>query len=233
MSQTDIDCRGAYAFEGLLDAPPGMCPFYKLRSSRWESVSAHIRYTLHHNITNTCNKFQRLSIDRSKLLKAWAGKHVLMIGDSLTRYQYLNLAYFLATGDWGVPNHTPLRRNENERDFESWAEFYKLTNARMQGKEICDCYRPPYHYTADQVREGRYYFDPEMGVRLTLISQFGEYPLTLHTPIFLNMTGVQSGCLPGACDDVSDLSRVGVHKMTGAELWVRLVCEPLRISCFL
>ena len=29
--------------------------------------------------------------------------HVLMLGDSLTRYQYLSLAYFIESGNWSSP----------------------------------------------------------------------------------------------------------------------------------
>lgn len=33
-----------------------------------------------------------------------APRGVLMIGDSLTRYQYLSLAYYLVTGRWRIPH---------------------------------------------------------------------------------------------------------------------------------
>ena len=47
---------------------------------------------------------------------------VMLVGDSLTRYLYLNLAHFLATGDWRSPEDLP---NENEKRFQNWTHFYQ------------------------------------------------------------------------------------------------------------
>ena len=64
------------------------------------------------------------------------GKSIVFIGDSLTRYQYLNLVYFLATGKWSSPHP----RNELDKEHASWQSFYRTTTQRNQN-EICDCYR--------------------------------------------------------------------------------------------
>ena len=64
------------------------------------------------------------------------GKSILLIRDSLTRYQYLNLRYFLGTGQWS----SPIPHNENEKEFASWNQFYTTTTQINQYK-ICDCHR--------------------------------------------------------------------------------------------
>ena len=56
---------------------------------------------------------------------------VMLIGDSVTRYLYLNLAHFLATGDWASPPDLP---NENEKRFGNWTRFLQAcpeTRARL------------------------------------------------------------------------------------------------------
>ena len=70
-----------------------------------------------------------------------------MVGDSLTRYQYLNLVDFLVHGEWNNYGDLP---NENEKKFSGWNQFYEITNSRMGGHEICDCFR----YRIKQLRIG-------------------------------------------------------------------------------
>ena len=126
------------------------------------------------------------------------GKSILLIGDSLTRYQYLNLVYFLATGQWS----SPIPHNENEKEFASWSHFYNTTTLRNK-YEICDCYRGESMQT---IVENRYfaihninisymqYFTPTNGIKF-------------HEQQFLNIDCLfgsirqkcQQGCHPGAC----------------------------------
>jgi len=126
------------------------------------------------------------------------GRSILLIGDSLTRYQYLNLVYFLATGQWS----SPIPHNENEKEFESWSHFYNTTTQRNK-HEICDCYRGDSMQT---IVENRYfaihninisymqYFTPTNGIKF-------------HEQHFLNIDCLygsirqqcQQGCQPGEC----------------------------------
>jgi hypothetical protein len=52
--------------------------------------------------------------------------NIVMVGDSLMRYQYLHLVYFLNTGRWVTDDENP--NIVNERTYESWINFYKVTN---------------------------------------------------------------------------------------------------------
>ena len=44
------------------------------------------------------------SLPSDDVLAALFGAHILLIGDSLTRYQYLSLVFFLETGRWQSSN---------------------------------------------------------------------------------------------------------------------------------
>ena len=63
--------------------------------------------------------------------------YIALVGDSVTRYQYLSLVYFLRTGKW----HSTKPRLFCEKDWPSWNMFFKGTNAKLRGYEICDCDR--------------------------------------------------------------------------------------------
>ena len=77
--------------------------------------------------------------------------HIVFIGDSLSRYFYLSLATLLGTGAWS-PKLTHRTSKSyppsllSERDFATWADFYRFTNqqlndVRTSSYEVCDCHR--------------------------------------------------------------------------------------------
>jgi len=126
------------------------------------------------------------------------GKSILFIGDSLTRYQYLNLVYFLATGEWS----SPFPHNENEKEFASWNQFYATTTQRNK-YEICDCYRGD---SMQSIVENRYF--SIHNINISYIQYFlPSNGIKFHEQQYLNVdclqrnTGqtCQQGCLPGAC----------------------------------
>jgi GDSL/SGNH-like Acyl-Esterase family found in Pmr5 and Cas1p len=75
-----------------------------------------------HNCT-----LRRFDDDRDSVLSVLRGKHLVLIGDSLTRYQYLSLVYFLESGNWSsvYPNQMW------EKDFKSWNQFYQVITAAI------------------------------------------------------------------------------------------------------
>ena len=101
-----------------------------------------------------------------------ANKHLVMVGDSLMRYQYMSLVYALkfeelaadiGSGDvcitygWG-----------------SWLEYYNKSNALLQPQEHCDCFRPgsfDYH----KIFENRYYIDDAKKLKVTYIWYTGAH----------------------------------------------------------
>ena len=136
-----------------------------------------------------------------------APEGVAMVGDSLTRYQYLNLIYFLVHGVWGASGYPP---NENEKKYNNWTQFYQLTNERMGGHEICDCFRN--RWNVDPIVEYRYFDDGEVRIAYRMVLG-RDTPILLHDPELLNVSSCrapkcradlacrcrQGLCAPGTC----------------------------------
>jgi hypothetical protein len=106
---------------------------------------------------------------------------VMFIGDSITRYQYLNLTHFLATGAWHSPADLP-NENENEKAFGDWARFLAERNHCLEG---CEIYRNGSDFAS--VVENRYFEDPA-GAKLSFHMVHGEQPFRQHALRRLNVT---------------------------------------------
>jgi hypothetical protein len=104
---------------------------------------------------------------------------LLMVGDSLTRYQYLSLAYYLRHGEWESAHTTAEhpRRIINEGEYDSWEAFFGETNQWLAPYEWCDCYRTNTTSVFDIV-EARYYHDPRYDNYVYFIPKFG--PATIQ-----------------------------------------------------
>ncbi len=130
-----------------------------------------------------------------------APRGVVLIGDSLTRYQYLNLMFFLVHGSWESASALP---NENQNKFSSWNSFFKTTNERMGGHEICDCFRKSNRDFINSSVEHRYFDDGHIQVSYRQV--FGpDSDIRFHDPALLNLSScksrcIQAFCAPGECD---------------------------------
>jgi GDSL/SGNH-like Acyl-Esterase family found in Pmr5 and Cas1p len=78
---------------------------------------------------------QRFDDDRDAVLSLLRGKHLVLVGDSLTRYQYLSLVYFIESANWtsDYPNQTW------EKDFKSWNHFYQVITTANTASNMCIC----------------------------------------------------------------------------------------------
>jgi len=136
--------------------------------------------------------FARMAVSKA------APQGLVLMGDSVTRYQYLNLVHFLEHGSW-YTDPTGLRPSENERKFDGgWKEFYQVTNERLRGHEICDCYRE------NDISEFRYYINGD--VKVSYLQLFGNNTvIRVHNTSLMNISScyespcVQSLCQPGYC----------------------------------
>lgn len=106
--------------------------------------------------------------------------HIVFVGDSVTRYQYLNLIYYLHTGRWAENDDNP--NIGKEEAFGSWLEFYIQINKIFDGKEKCDCYHAEgWIRKWETVTENRYYSDPIKNNYIAYIQRYGErYPANGH-----------------------------------------------------
>ena len=73
------------------------------------------------------------------------GKHLVFVGDSVTRYQYLSLISFLDRGRWEEEEEEKEGKARSitykEGWGETWNDFYNQSSAAFMGREACDCYR--------------------------------------------------------------------------------------------
>ena len=136
------------------------------------------------------------------------GRRIAFMGDSLTRYQYLNLVHFIARGSWYSEPPTL----ENERSWPSWAEFYKGTSARLTtstSHESCDCFRPEDNNVGRSI-ENRVFEIASLGLAIAFFQMFEGIPSRGIEPSNLTMKDcrrdlgcVQGGCQPGSCSNPS------------------------------
>ncbi len=98
--------------------------------------------------------------------------NILFLGDSLTRYQYLDLVYFLKYGNWVDPADEP--NLLLEKQHESWIDFYNYTNGQLQPYEECDCFRDGIDNNMRFIIENRYFRDEERNNTVTYLQKFGD-----------------------------------------------------------
>ena len=101
--------------------------------------------------------------------------NILFMGDSLSRYQYLDLVFFLShNGTWPSPEDSPNMVVEKTHT-NGWVQFYNFTNSALQPYEQCDCFRAQKFNLATLI-ENRYYHDPERNNTVTYLQKFGKHP---------------------------------------------------------
>lgn len=108
--------------------------------------------------------------------RAMQGNHLVFMGDSLSRYTYTSLAFFLSNGRWSpsFPGDTPEGYSvSSEFEFKSWPAFYLYTTRHLSrfkeavsaseierhpyvSYEVCDCRRGSGTYAVDSITENRH-----------------------------------------------------------------------------
>ena len=112
--------------------------------------------------------------------------NIAIIGDSISRYSYLSLIYFLRWGRWFEPT---LEKSNLmcEVSFKSpfhdnqLAEFFFQSGRQVQPYELCDCYKQTDEDDADHLKhiENRFYHDPKLNNTVTFLHAYG-HQLALH-----------------------------------------------------
>jgi hypothetical protein len=116
-------------------------------------------------------------LDEGKTLISRDGINIAFIGDSLLRYQYLSLVYYLHYDKWPNPKATPSFANEH--GYNSWYSFYNITNAALAPYEVCDCWRFGNHIgnwvpnLIKKITENRYYHNKVRNHHVVYIQNFG------------------------------------------------------------
>jgi hypothetical protein len=147
----------------------------------------------------------------------------MVVGDSVSRYQFLELAEALETGlhvAWAPPT-------EDDKQFLAHPNFYVATTERLGGHGACDCFRPddaePHQLISDGgsvqgwgVLGNRYYRNPELRLQLTFQQILGKDPISIwHEPRLFGVDcqksslggtacganrGPELPCVPGHCN---------------------------------
>ncbi|KAL7568522.1 hypothetical protein ACA910_002640 [Epithemia clementina (nom. ined.)] len=105
---------------------------------------------------------------------------LVFVGDSLTRYQYLSLAYWLRYGRWFDPSVYPNNLvnahsfHHNFHPSDDWNEFFIQSNRMLQPNELCDCSRQENLHVAV---ERRYFREDIRNNTLVYINVSGESTL--------------------------------------------------------
>ena len=71
------------------------------------------------------------------------GEHIVFMGDSLTRYQWLALATSFHRGTELSTSEFP--SSVIEKEWRQWMPFFNGSNARLQPNGRCDCHRMSLH----------------------------------------------------------------------------------------
>lgn len=116
-----------------------------------------------------------------------ANTTLVFMGDSTTRYQYLDLVFtlrFRSRRHEALPSSNPL----DEHTWPSWTAFYHGTNDALQPHErVCDCYRRDRRWVGDAKNftcENRLFDLRECGVRVAYFQVFGSiHPIVGHWPV--------------------------------------------------
>jgi len=122
---------------------------------------------------------------------------IVFMGDSLSRFMYYSLVYFLRHNQWIDPLSKPnLVKPADilggyELNFD-WIPWYNFSNHALDPYEKCDCYRESGSIVRkpgrDWVCENRYYHDPTRNNTIIFFQSYGNHiPIRGHwedPPIF-------------------------------------------------
>lgn len=113
-------------------------------------------------------------IELSKKNSTFGEIHIAFMGDSLTRYQFLDLAYAIDSGGTRTPDYLI-----NHDIIVNRHEFYFNTTKTFKGRMTCDCFRSEEKYSSlDTVMENRLYRKGSLVLSYTQL--LGDYKVNGH-----------------------------------------------------
>ncbi len=136
-----------------------------------------------------------------------ATMHALFLGDSVTRYSFLSLAYFIHTSRVDVPTFLI-----NEKRSRNFIHYFQRSTRFFGGSMSCDCYRMTTCSKLDKVCkqkwsqtafENRQYRHPHLPVVLTFMQVWGDLPLIASIDPWLLHNG-----------NITDVPRKHTYRLT-------------------
>lgn len=99
-------------------------------------------------------------------------QHLVMVGDSLMRYQYISLLHLLHFGKFPeMMGHSNILI---ERTFPLVGQFFGNISAVLAPNGFCDCRREDHYISFAPFYENRYYRDEARNITVTYIMYFGD-----------------------------------------------------------
>ncbi len=99
--------------------------------------------------------------------------NIAMVGDSITRFLYLDLAYFLSHGSWIQPNDTTKQMVwRKSKSFKTFFDWMNWTHYMLKPYEQCDCHCT--QLLSDKEVENRYFFDKNNNNRIAFLTKLGD-----------------------------------------------------------
>jgi hypothetical protein len=155
----------------------------------------HSRGISNPDLVLSCSLFKTGGLSDDQQWPVLKNHHVVMIGDSLMRYQYLSLTYALENGRYPshelYPNicrqgdyrnlpHELLQKYNLTKKDNGWPAFMVMTSHMFAGKERCDCYRGQDGIAT----ENRFYRKVWPSGEVTLVTFFTRQNLPFHGHTF-------------------------------------------------
>ena len=153
---------------------------------------------------------------------------LVMIGDSVTRYQYLSLAYFLKTSTWyNSSTEGPDIFSHQGLTNISWNDLNKYTNQLLSPNERCDCDRPPKmirktrQHLAKYV-SNRYFMDDERDNMLVYLQAYGHMsPMQGRVPATNAMENISSFHFDDLPTKIEDMPTTSIWQYDDWDVCVR------------
>jgi hypothetical protein len=178
-------------------------------------------------------------------LQCLSGKHVVFMGDSRVRYQYIMLVHFLRSGEWMRcrdfgSNHTPspncmlIDHEHPPVQHSSWFDWFNSSSAMLQ--DVCDCSRQLV-WDPIAVKENRFFrMETPFGlIKISYLLNFvGAVTIQSEFPPFTPYLSYEesrlrypSRCQPGYCPN----SQPGNIVFNTSEALLRVVpmLEPTHV----
>ena len=145
-------------------------------TAKW-NVTSNNNHEWHHIISNNSFSRKRTNLQAKDSLQH---KRIVIIGDSVTRYQYMNLINFLHFNSWISERpwiewehewikHDGIVNGSDGRLLGDWQEYFVGTSARFGGAEFCDCSRLA---VPGVLKENRHYHDSRHNLSISFFLWF-------------------------------------------------------------
>jgi FkbM family methyltransferase len=152
-------------------------------------------------------------VHANNILHTRRHRHILTIGDSVSRYRYLDMVFRHHFHAERTPEYML-----NEKLHSSWDAFFMNTTNTFNGHMICDCSRQEQWPEAiNSMFEIRRYTSPHSKLIMSYIQWFGQVPLRFR--LSREDALMSLNIIPGLKTILSQMKTPPTHVVMNAGLW--------------